>query len=201
MMKKISQKLRHPLALALLILPLLFPIQGVLGLDAGDPAPYFVVEDLDGNVYNLVQLEDTVVLLFFFDPSDPYCVTIAPQLEQAIWQTFAWHDFKVLGLNIGDPALEIVENFRDATGVTFPLIADASAIGQDYGMRSNSFVLVDGLEIVRYVASGSGAYSESELKEAVSNSLEGVAPPKEATWGRIKNLFGEKAYGALTPAQ
>jgi peroxiredoxin len=180
---------------------LLLPLQGTPALDVGDPAPYFVVEDLEGYVYNLVQFEDTVVLLFFFDPSDPYCVTIAPQLEQAIWQTYAWHDFKLLGLNVGDPEPEHCEDFRDATGVTFPLIADGSAVGQDYGMDSNSFVLVDGIETVRYVASGAGAYDESELKEAVSTALEGVAPPKEATWGRIKTLFGEKARRATTPIQ
>ncbi|MBD3336527.1 MAG: redoxin domain-containing protein [Candidatus Eisenbacteria bacterium] len=186
--------------IAVLAAALIMGAGAAAAVEVGDSAPDFFVTDLDGRSYSLSSLEDTVILLFFYSPGDPYCVTVAPQLESAIWQSFSWHNFQLLGINVGTQERSDVIDFRDATNVTFPLIVEGADVGGSYAMGSNSFVLIDSREEVAYVAAGGGnVYNESELQDAVSSALEGVAPPKEATWGRIKRLFDMKSRSAVQP--
>jgi peroxiredoxin len=156
-----------------------------------EPAPQFSARDLEGGKFDLAEMGGTIFLLFFMSPHNPYCVSLAPDLERAIWKEYSWHNFQLLGINVGPPQITDLEAFRNATGVTFPLIPAGQSIGDEFGMGVNSFAVVDGRGIVRYVSVGVGsqAYDETALKQAVSDALEGVVPPKEATWGRIKTLF------------
>lgn len=165
-------------------------------VEVNKPAPPFSVQDLNGNTYDLNEVRGTVVLLFFFSPNDPFCVTDAPKLQDDIWSEFSWHNFKILGINVGPQEVEEVTAFRKATGVDFPLIPAGGEMGGDYQVEENTFIVVDGEGIIRYVSGGTGAraYNEDEIRSAVSGALENVLPPKEATWGRIKTLFEEKRF-------
>lgn len=162
-------------------------------VEVDEPAPSFSVQDLEGNTHALDQLNGTVVLLFFFSPENPFCVTHAPQLEEDIWGDFSWHNFQIMGINVGPQEVEAVEKFLTATNVEFPLIHEGAPVGEAYQVRVNTYVVIDGQGIVRYISSGSGAqaYNGDEIHDAVSGALENVLPPKEATWGRIKTLFEE----------
>jgi peroxiredoxin len=180
-------------AVVVAVVLLLTSIGPARSVDVGEPAPPFHVEDLDGTIFDSSELQGTVLLLFFLDPTNPYCVAEAPQIEAEIWQAFSWHNFQLLGIHTGVADRDAMLAFRQATGVTFPLVPDGEAVAQAYGTPANSFVLVDAQGVVRYVSLGPGpeGCDMDAMKEAVTLALEGVSPPKESTWGRIKKLFEE----------
>ena len=66
-----------------------------------------------------------------------------------------------------------------------------------YQNRSPPFQWV--YEKTSHTGSGGQAYNAEALRAAVTAALEGVLPPKEATWGRIKTLF-EKDLPQSYPA-
>ena len=83
-------------------------------------------------------------------------------------------------------------------GIQFPLLQEGKDVASSYNLAYNSFVVVDGGGIVRYVSAGpsGSAYDENAIDSAIRQAMQDANADKNATWGKIKNLYGHTTrYG------
>ena len=93
-------------------------------LSAGDAAPAFTLPDSDGKPVSLSDfLGRRVVLYVYPAASTPGCTTQACDFRDSL-STLQAAGYEVLGLSPDKP--EKLATFRDAEGLTFPLLSDPS---------------------------------------------------------------------------
>ncbi len=91
-------------------------------LSPGDPAPDFTLPDADGNPVALADLRGRKVVLYVYPAaSTPGCTTQACDFRDNLGDLTA-AGYAVLGLSPDPPAK--LARFRDAEGLTFPLLSD-----------------------------------------------------------------------------
>jgi peroxiredoxin Q/BCP len=93
-------------------------------LSAGDRAPDFTLPDADGNDVSLSSLRGRKVVLYAYPAaSTPGCTTQACDFRDSLASLQA-AGYEVVGLSPDPPAK--LAKFRDAEGLTFPLLSDTS---------------------------------------------------------------------------
>ena len=93
-------------------------------LSPGDPAPAFALPDADGNVVELSSLKGRKVVLYVYPAAmTPGCTKQACDFRDNL-QRFADAGYAVVGLSPDKP--EKLARFRDAEGLTFPLLSDVT---------------------------------------------------------------------------
>ena len=91
-------------------------------LSAGDPAPDFTLPDADGDPVSLADRRGRKVVLYAYPAaSTPGCTTQACDFRDSLSSLQA-AGYDVLGLSPDRP--EKLARFRDAEGLTFPLLSD-----------------------------------------------------------------------------
>ena len=91
-------------------------------LSPGDPAPAFTLPDADGRPVSLSDFAGRKVVVYFYPAaSTPGCTTQACDFRDAIAE-FEGAGFAVVGVSPDPP--EKIARFRDAEGLTFPLLSD-----------------------------------------------------------------------------
>ena len=91
-------------------------------LSPGDPAPDFTLPDADGNPVALADLRGRKVVLYVYPAaSTPGCTTQACDFRDNLGDLTA-AGYAVLGLSPDKPVK--LQKFRDAEGLTFPLLSD-----------------------------------------------------------------------------
>jgi peroxiredoxin len=107
-------------------------------------APDFALSSLSTGTVALSDQINKVVVLFFMGYNCPSCQAAAFDLETKLNKPYSKRtDFKFYGLDIWNGSREAVEAFRDLTGVTFPLLLDASKSGTDYSTTYDRLVVID----------------------------------------------------------
>jgi peroxiredoxin Q/BCP len=98
------------------------PHSGTPRLSPGDPAPDFTLPDADGNPLALKDLRGRKVVLYAYPAaSTPGCTTQACDFRDSLASLQA-AGYEVVGLSPDKP--EKLARFRDAEGLTFPLLSD-----------------------------------------------------------------------------
>jgi len=91
-------------------------------LAVGDPAPDFTLPDADGNQVRLADLRGRRVIVYFYPAaSTPGCTKQACDFRDSL-ASFTSEGYAVLGISPDEPAK--LTKFRDAEGLTFPLLSD-----------------------------------------------------------------------------
>jgi peroxiredoxin len=111
---------------------------------AADMAPNFTLKSLDGTDVSLSNFTNKVVVLFFFGNSCPSCKATAPNIESMLVTPFASNsNYKVLGLDQWNGNAASVQAFKAATGVSFPLLLNASGVAASYKTTYDRIVVID----------------------------------------------------------
>ncbi len=93
-------------------------------LEPGSPAPDFTLPDADGRDVSLASYRGRKVILYVYPAaSTPGCTTQACDFRDSLSSLEA-SGFAVLGLSPDPP--DKLASFRDAEGLTFPLLSDPS---------------------------------------------------------------------------
>ena len=112
--------------------------------EVGEAAPDFSLTALDGSTVKRSDFEDKVVVLFFMGSSCSLCRAVAPSVESELFETYKGNtSFALLGLDTWDGTNSALQSFKNTTGVTFPLLLDASAVAADYETTYDRLVVID----------------------------------------------------------
>lgn len=135
---------------------------------AGDRAPNFVLEGLDGSKHQLSDYKGKVILINFWGSFCPPCVREMPAIQRQ-YEKNKDRNFVVLGVNL-DESLITVRGFARQHQLEFPILLDHNAVRQQYGVSlypSSFFVNPDGrIEVMR-----EGEMTEAFIEQTLSRML------------------------------
>ncbi len=129
----------------------------------GAPAPDFTLTDLDGQTVTLSDLQGQVVLLNFWATWCGPCRLEMPLLQAAYTERQS-QGFTILAIDLDDPVADVLD-FRDALGLTFPVLLDPGTTVTDLyrvrGWPTSYFINRDGFVSRQHI----GALSDGQLTD------------------------------------
>lgn len=148
-------------------------IESTTLIHAGDVAPDFTVEMLDGKRVTLSSLRGKVVLVSFWATWCPPCRQEMAHMQEGVIDRFAGSDLVVLPISRGEKR-ETVEKFIEKMGYGFPVGLDIdqsiySKYASNYVPRS---VIINREGEVVYVAVGYDEQIAQEIGAAIAESLQ-----------------------------
>lgn len=135
---------------------------------AGDRAPNFVLEGLDGTKHQLSDYKGKVILINFWGSFCPPCVREMPAIQRQ-YEKYKDRNFVVLAVNL-DESLITVRGFVKQNQLQFPILLDHSTVRKQYGVSlypSSFFVNSDG----RIEAMREGEMTEEFMEQTLSRML------------------------------
>ena len=118
-------------------------------------APDFSLSSTDGTQVKLSNYTGKVVVIFFFGNSCPSCKAAGPSIQSKLAAPYASNsNYQILGLDQWDGNTASVQSFRTVTGVSFPLLLNASSVAASYKTTYDRLVVID--------KSGNIAYSGTQ---------------------------------------
>ena len=147
-------------------------IESTTLIHAGDVAPDFTVEMLDGSRITLSELRGKVVLVNFWATWCPPCRQEMSHLQKDVIDRFAGKDLVVLPISRGEE-VKTVENFVEKMGYTFPIGLDGDqSIYKKYASNYIPRTVVVGKDgKVVYVAVGYDEEIAKEVDNAITEAL------------------------------
>lgn len=147
-------------------------IEATTLIHAGDVAPDFTVEMLDGSRITLSDLRGKVVLVNFWATWCPPCRQEMSHLQKDVIDRFAGKDVVVLPISRGEKR-ETVEAFIEKMGYTFPVGFDGDqSIYKKYASNYIPRSVVVGKDgKVVYVAVGYDETIAKEVDNAITEAL------------------------------
>lgn len=141
-------------------------------INAGDVAPDFEVEMLDGSKVKLSQLKGKVVMVCFWATWCPPCRQEMAHMQEGVVDVFAGEDFVLLPISRGEKR-ETVESFIDKMGYTFPIGLDEDqSIYKKYATNYIPRTFIVGKDgVVAYRAIGYDEEVANEVHEAIVKAL------------------------------
>lgn len=147
-------------------------IEATTLIHAGDIAPDFTVEMLDGSKVTLSELRGKVVLVGFWATWCPPCRLELSHMQKDVIDRFAGKDLVVLPISRGEKR-KTVEDYIAKMGYTFPIGLDGDqSIYKKYASNyiPRSFVVGRDGKVV-YVAVGYDEQIAKEIDTAISEAL------------------------------
>lgn len=147
-------------------------IEATTLIHAGDVAPDFTVEMLDGSKVTLSELRGKVVLVGFWATWCPPCRQELSHMQKDVIDRFAGKDLVVLPISRGEKR-KTVEEYIAKMGYTFPIGLDGDqSIYRKYASNyiPRSFVVGRDGKVV-YVAVGYDEQIAKEIDAAISEAL------------------------------
>lgn len=136
-------------------------------------APDFALADLSGNIVQLADFEDRVLVLFFLGHNCPYCKGVADDIESQLRQEYIDNDsFAIIGLDTWNGSKSAVEAFQSSTGVTFPLLLKASEVANSYETTYDRLVVVNPNGKIAFKGNNASATDLSTVVDLVKTLLE-----------------------------
>jgi thiol-disulfide isomerase/thioredoxin len=99
---------------------------------AGQPAPDFSLDTLDGKAIRLSDFRGQAVLLNFWATWCGPCKIEMPWFVE-LQKQYGREGLQVVGVAMDDSSKEDIEKFVKQMGVNYPILLGKEAVGQDYG--------------------------------------------------------------------
>jgi len=150
------------------------PEQGNNPTEQEDLAPLFTLTSVTDTSVSLSAFENKVVVLFFFGNSCPTCLSAGPKIEEMLATPFSSNsDYAILGLDQWNGNKASVQAFKTSTGISFPLLLNASAVAADYKTTYDRIIVLNKSREVAFMgtkAAGNDiAAAKAKVTELVSN--------------------------------
>lgn len=140
-----------------------------------ETAPDFSYISLEGDEYTLSNYFGDVVYLFFYGADCPHCKQNGPVTEDEIYQEFNDNpNFAALGLDTWNLSASANDNFRNVTGITYPLLLNAEETLVDYYGDISSYdrsVVIDANGKIAYMGTGFVNTDADEVKKVIEEEL------------------------------
>lgn len=171
---------------------LMSPLSAHAKVGPGDSFPVWSLTDLSGNRYEVGSIGN-VTLLYFLGSGCNICPDLARQIESDVVSLFK-DELTVFAIDSLDGSEDELRALRDEAGVSFPFLRNGSSLTAACGISWHAIVVVDDEGIVKYISEGAnaGIYRRRELQETIEQIVGHVADTRNATWGEIKNLYGDR---------
>lgn len=156
------------------------PVEHGFTLVTFDPpfvAPAFSLPRLGGEPTALTDMRGKVVLLNFWATWCPPCLKEMPAME-ASFQRYRKHDFTILAVSSDQEGADIVREFTDKLGVTFPVLLDTDQrVSTLYGAKNLPVSFI--VDRQGRIVAGSQGARDWASPEAIStlDELLGVSTP------------------------
>ena len=168
------------------------PLSAHAKVAPGDPFPVWSLNDLSGHAHEVGSIGN-VTLLYFLGSGCNICADLAREIEEDVVDLFD-DELKVYAIDSLDGSEEDLSRLRDEAGVSFPFLRNGSSLTAACGISWHAIMVVDDEGIIKYVSEGAnaGIYRRHELQETIEQIVGHVADTRNATWGEIKTLYGER---------
>jgi cytochrome c-type biogenesis protein len=140
-----------------------------------ETAPDFTYTSLEGAQYTLSNYFGDVVYIFFYGADCPHCKQNGPVTEDEIYQEFNDNpNFAALGLDTWNLSASANDNFKNVTGITYPLLLNAEQSLIDYYGNTSSYdrsVVIDSNGKIAYMGTGFVNTDVDEVMEVIEEEL------------------------------
>ena len=132
----------------------------------------FSLKALSGDTLTLSNHGDKVVVLFFFGFGCSYCKESAPGIQASLVEPYASRsDYLVIGLDVWNGSATAVESFMNSTGLSVPMLLNASAVGKEYGTTNDRLVVIDKMGYVRFKGNQAAIKDIGSVKQTVDELI------------------------------
>jgi peroxiredoxin len=132
----------------------------------------FKLKTLSGDSLGLQDMSNKVVVLFFFGYSCSYCKASAPEIQSDLVAPYASRtDYLVVALDVWDGTADKVESFRNSTGLSVPMLLNASGVADSYGIPNDRLVVIDRMGYIRFKGNQSAILDTEAAKQKVNELL------------------------------
>jgi thiol-disulfide isomerase/thioredoxin len=175
----------------------------------GQPAPPFLVQDLDGNVVSTAAWQGKVVLLNFWATWCPPCREEIPVLIELSKQYP--EQLLVVGVSMDDGPTDEVKDFASAEGINYPIVMWSRELVKAYGgvpaLPTSFLIDKQGHVVQKHVGLFPGGVYEIEVRALLGLPVDATIETFEDT-GQIFLKNASRAtelpdvdFTGLTPAQ
>ena len=159
-------------------------------VDIGQLVPDFEYNDLAGNGHNLSDYRGKVVFIALIGYGCPFCRAEAPSTEANIWQVYKDNPFQALALDTWDGSLAQAQSYADISGITYPLLIEASSALDLFGMTYDNYVVIDHQGVLRYSSAGNGSLGERYRLSDIQVVIEEYLAKTDLNPGEVPLKFG-----------
>lgn len=95
-------------------------------LQIGDPAPDFIINDMNGKTLHLASWKGKPVVLRFWDTECKHCLADTPVFNQ-YFKKYKEKGLKVVYINTGKESVDVVTDFVKNLKIPFPVVREGGA--------------------------------------------------------------------------
>lgn len=139
------------------------------------PAPAFLVRDLDGNVISTADWNGKVILLNFWATWCPPCRVEIPFLIQ-LQKKYKEDGLLILGISLDDGPPDEVKEFAKSAGMNYPIVMRSRELLMEYGgvpaLPTTFLVNKEGKVVQKHEGLFPGALYETEVRALLGLQVE-----------------------------
>lgn len=136
-------------------------------------APSFNLKSLGGDSISLSDLENKVVVLFFFGHSCAPCRTAAVNIETRLNKPYELRqDYAILGMEASNGNTAAVNSFKSLTGVTFPILMNASFMANAYETTIDRLIVLNRSGYIHHKSNLAAGCDLNDVAEKVGMLLQ-----------------------------
>lgn len=98
----------------------------------GEPAPYFALDTIDGEILTLEDLQGNVIVLNFWAT---WCAPCRVEIPDLIEMQAELEDdgVRIVGVSLDHEGIEVIRSFAEDMGINYPIVIDDGEVADAYG--------------------------------------------------------------------